>query len=118
MGYWRGRMSDENSLEVDGFCCPKCGWREKFRVTAVSTFDLVFDGTDGHGDVTWDQGSPCMCGNCSHLGSVMDFSTGERSGEPYTLGEVRGVLDNHSMDVYHRDLMEWMMMKLEGGGDV
>ncbi len=32
-----------------------------------------------------------------------------RHSYPYTLDEVRRVLATQSMDVYHRDLMEWLL---------
>ena len=63
-----------NDGQLADMCCPSCGERSRFKITATSRF-TVFDHTvDEHADVEWDQDSSCMCGMCDHPGTVKDFT--------------------------------------------
>lgn len=54
--------------------CPKCGYREDFRIEMRSIFTLYDNGTDGYEDTNWGPNSYCQCGRCQHEGKVRDFS--------------------------------------------
>jgi len=67
-------MANENCLE--GVKCPKCEQEDVFKIVGVSTFTVLDDGTDVHGDVEWDDDSTCTCGGCSWVARLGDFRKG------------------------------------------
>jgi hypothetical protein len=64
-------MTNTNCLE--GIQCPQCGNADRFRIAATSIFTVTDDGTEGHGDVEWDDGSHAECAACRHRGVLKDF---------------------------------------------
>ena len=66
---------------LEGFRCPNCCNTKCFHIVASSTFRVVEDGTDGHGDVEWDANSSASCPYCLHDGTVAEF-TGEAAPAP------------------------------------
>ncbi len=64
-------MTNENCLE--GIQCPQCGQQDHFLITGVSTFSVYDDGTDGHGDVAWDDEAHTRCPACNYGGSLVLF---------------------------------------------
>jgi hypothetical protein len=55
--------------------CPKCGQRNKLRITATIIAIVSDDGTDRDwSDCEWENNSPCECCSCSHSGTVQDFT--------------------------------------------
>lgn len=65
----------DSSLE--DMACPKCGWRKDFEIEITSTVTVDDEGVMNANDCdhTWDDKSPCECGNrrCFHSGKVKDF---------------------------------------------
>jgi hypothetical protein len=64
-------MANTNCLE--GKACPKCGQEDRLMITGLTTFEVTDDGTGDHGDVEWDDDSPCSCPSCGHAGKLKDF---------------------------------------------
>lgn len=65
-------MANENCLL--GMKCPKCGSEGPYGI-AVKAWcpDVTDDGTDGLGDIEWDDKSICVCKACDFNGVVADF---------------------------------------------
>ncbi len=59
---------------LDGIRCPKCGQEGSFRIAGSTVFEVVDDGTVGHGDVEWDDDSWTLCPACEHEGKLGEFS--------------------------------------------
>jgi len=62
-----------NNNCLENMRCPKCGSYGPFEIAGRSTFVVYDDGTDGHGDIEWDDDSYCICIECYHEGKKRDF---------------------------------------------
>jgi hypothetical protein len=65
-------MTNTNCLT--GMQCPKCNSLEPFKIEVKTRMKVFDSGTDDHGDTEWDADSYCECCECSHCGTVADFS--------------------------------------------
>lgn len=64
---------NENCLT--DFACPECGSRSQFDIAVTMTATMCDDGSDDvSGDIEWEDESPITCGDCSHDGTVLDFT--------------------------------------------
>lgn len=63
---------NENCLK--GIACPICSSEGPFDITAVSTFVMYDMGSEGHGDIEYDENARCRCRKCGNIGAVKDFT--------------------------------------------
>lgn len=61
-------MPNENCLA--GIRCLNCGSEGPFKIHCMSWFEVHDDGTEGHEEVEWHDGSSCLCIMCSCLSTV------------------------------------------------
>lgn len=66
-------MTNPNTNCLEGMKCPECGSYGPFDIVGTSLFSVHDDGTDGHGDVEWDDESLTMCPTCNKVGKLQDF---------------------------------------------
>jgi hypothetical protein len=65
-----------------GFCCPRCGSTEPFRIR-VTTMLTVYDHGGGNSEThEWDDDSFCQCVACGFAGAVCVFTASEKGGAP------------------------------------
>lgn len=64
-----------NTNCLEGVRCPRCGQEDEFRILGTSVFQVVDDGTIGHGDVEWDDDSHTLCPKheCEFEGPLREF---------------------------------------------
>ena len=73
-GYLADRLpKKKNTNCLEGLACPKCGNDERLIIHGQSAFEVCDDGTDGHGDVEWDDGSHTRCPQCNFEGNLCEF---------------------------------------------
>jgi len=65
----------ENVNCLEGFKCPECGVLEPFYIEVITTVTMFDEGSDNHGDLTWEDDSYCVCSECEYEGKVKDFKT-------------------------------------------
>ena len=68
-------MTNTNCLQ--DIQCPKCGYRDRFFISATITADVTDDGSeiaDNRGDFEWDDNSPIECHACGATGTVGEFT--------------------------------------------
>jgi hypothetical protein len=79
--------------------CPNCDYLDSFDIVGTSSFRMFDDGSESHGDIDFDEDSPCYCPQCHHQGVVKDFK--QKTGPRQTLGEAIEILkDVQSLDWY------------------
>ena len=69
-------MSSYTDALPAGLACPACGNTEEFEITtAVAVTITRGDGVISHGEVEFDDATPCYCGivACGYAGDVGDF---------------------------------------------
>lgn len=71
-------MPNTNCLE--GIACPVCHSKEPFLIEMTATIQIWDDGTEAHGDTTWEDTSPITCCECGHEGVVKDFTICPKGG--------------------------------------
>ena len=64
-------MPATNCLE--GIRCPACGSTAKFRIEALTTVDMLDDGTDETNGTEWNDQSWIECSSCLTSGTVGPF---------------------------------------------
>ncbi|MGO9172226.1 MAG: hypothetical protein ACLP7P_09705 [Rhodomicrobium sp.] len=59
--------------QLYGLACPKCGQDEALKI-AITCFAYVSDeGSEELGNHEWTDGSACICPDCKHAATVLDF---------------------------------------------
>jgi hypothetical protein len=66
--------------DIFQLACPACGSDEELRVQIVTWVDVTPDGTvdNGRWDHEWSEGSGCYCDACKRVGTVREFTLGDR----------------------------------------
>jgi hypothetical protein len=68
-------MTNTNCLQ--GIKCPRCGYEDRFLISATITADVTDDGSEiakNRGDFEWDDRSRIECHGCGTTGTVGEFS--------------------------------------------
>jgi DNA-directed RNA polymerase subunit RPC12/RpoP len=64
----------EHSDCLEDLACPKCGYRECFKITGTGTFTVTEDGISDTEYCDWDADSGITCRSCGHDGTVAGFT--------------------------------------------
>jgi hypothetical protein len=61
-----------NSNCLIGMRCPSCKQEDRFSIIGSSVFEMYDDGSEGHGDIEYDETAFCACPNCDWEGTIGD----------------------------------------------
>lgn len=75
----------ENDNCLDEIRCPRCGSERKFDIEATTIATVLDDGVDETHDMEWGDNSSITCRNCSHAGTVADFTVSRPLGANETV---------------------------------
>lgn len=64
-------MANDNCLT--GLRCPNCHQEDRFFIVGTTQFEVFDDGTEGHGDIEWDEDALATCATCEYQGKLEDF---------------------------------------------
>jgi DNA-directed RNA polymerase subunit RPC12/RpoP len=54
--------------------CPKCGYRDRFDIVCVASFDFTDDGTSDFEGIEYDRTAYTSCHSCGHGGPHSEFA--------------------------------------------
>lgn len=66
--------ADYNENCLENIACPKCGYRDRFLITATTQFTMTDNGEDDHSDIDYDKSSFAICEKCHHGDKLSEFT--------------------------------------------